>query len=66
MLSHLACSHRYTPLGLAVREGHAEIVHVILDSGADPRPSVSSAASSTFSSPIVSTWVPLVVYLGLS
>lgn len=27
----------YTPLGLAVREGHAEIVRLLLDSGADPR-----------------------------
>lgn len=27
----------YTPLGLAVREGHAEIVRVLLDAGADPR-----------------------------
>ncbi|UXN72768.1 ankyrin repeat domain-containing protein [Devosia sp. A8/3-2] len=27
----------YTPPGLAVREGHAEIVRVLLDAGADPR-----------------------------
>ena len=27
----------YTPLGLAVRDGHAEIVRVLLDAGADPR-----------------------------
>ncbi|MBW9070162.1 ankyrin repeat domain-containing protein [Agrobacterium pusense] len=27
----------YTPLGLAVREGHAEIVRFLLDAGADPR-----------------------------
>ena len=27
----------YTPLGLAVREGHAEIVRLLLDAGADPR-----------------------------
>ncbi len=27
----------YTPLGLAVREGYAEIVRVLLDAGADPR-----------------------------
>lgn len=27
----------YTPLGIATREGHADIVRVLLDAGADPR-----------------------------
>jgi len=27
----------YTPLGIAAREGHADIVRVLLDAGADPR-----------------------------
>lgn len=28
----------YTPLGIAAREGHVEIVHILLDAGADPMP----------------------------